>query len=176
MRKFKVILASALLSVSMGITAFAGQWLQDATGWWYQNDDGTWPVGWAWIDGNNDGVAECYYFNDAGYCLMNTTTPDGCTVDANGAWTVNGVVQTQGAQAAPQIALTTSYTTASSNVSSSVSNRMSVESAETVWISATGSKFHRINNCGKMNPNKASQLSLSEAISLGYEQCDKCFY
>lgn len=29
--------------------------------------------------------------------LSNTTTPDGYTVDSSGAWTVNGVVQTQGA-------------------------------------------------------------------------------
>ena len=28
--------------------------------------------------------------------LANTTTPDGCTVNADGAWTENGVVQTHG--------------------------------------------------------------------------------
>lgn len=49
-----------------------------------------------WIDGNNDGKAECYYFDSVGYMLVNTTTPDGCTVNADGAWTQNGVVQTQG--------------------------------------------------------------------------------
>ena len=32
--------------------------------------------------------------------LSNTITPDGYTVDANGAWVVNGVIQTQGTNAA----------------------------------------------------------------------------
>ena len=95
MKTIRITVLAVLLTLSMSVCAFAGQWLQDATGWWYQNDDGTGPVGWAWIDGNHDGIAECYYFNEAGYCLMNTTTPDGYTVDANGAWTINGVVQTQ---------------------------------------------------------------------------------
>jgi hypothetical protein len=52
---------------------------------------------WQWLDGNNDGIAESYYFDGNGYMLANTTTSDGYTVKADGAWTVNGVVQTQGA-------------------------------------------------------------------------------
>lgn len=35
----------------------------------------------------------------AGYCLLNTLTPDNYTVDANGAWIVNGMIQTQLADA-----------------------------------------------------------------------------
>ena len=50
---------------------------------------------WAWIDGNKDGIAECYYFNENGYMLANTNTPDNYTVNENGAWTINGVVQTK---------------------------------------------------------------------------------
>lgn len=44
-----------------------------------------------------------------------------------------------------------------------------------VWISATGSKYHSINNCGRMNPNKASQMSEADAQSQGYEKCSKCW-
>ena len=44
-----------------------------------------------------------------------------------------------------------------------------------VWISATGSKYHRINNCGTMNPNKATKMSESEARSRGYSPCSKCY-
>lgn len=33
--------------------------------------------------------------NGNGYMLADTATPDGYTVHANGAWTVNGVVQMQ---------------------------------------------------------------------------------
>ena len=44
-----------------------------------------------------------------------------------------------------------------------------------VWISATGSKYHNKPDCGNMNPNKATQMSESEAQSRGYEPCKKCF-
>ena len=87
------------LTLSMSSIAFAGQWNQDSAGWWYDNGNGTWPANsWQWIDGNNDGNAECYYFDQYGYCLMNTTTPDGYQVDSNGAWIINGVIQTRNVQ------------------------------------------------------------------------------
>ncbi len=78
------------------ISSFAGEWKLDETGYWYQNDDSTYPVsGWQWIDGNWDGVYECYCFDENGYLLTNTTTPDFCIVNENGAWVVDGIVQTQ---------------------------------------------------------------------------------
>lgn len=43
-----------------------------------------------------------------------------------------------------------------------------------VWISETGKKYHSIPNCGRMNPNKASQVSVSEAEGMGLSACDKC--
>ena len=56
-------------------------------------------VGWQWIMGA-DGKYHCYYLNpfhngSYGACLLNTITPDGYTVNANGEWTVNGVVQSK---------------------------------------------------------------------------------
>lgn len=50
-------------------------------------------AGWYWIDGNQDGVAERYYFDQDGKLLMDTVTPDELTVDANGAWVQDGEVQ-----------------------------------------------------------------------------------
>ena len=44
-----------------------------------------------------------------------------------------------------------------------------------VWISATGSKYHSIPDCGNMNPNKATQETESQALSQGYEACTKCW-
>ena len=44
-----------------------------------------------------------------------------------------------------------------------------------VWISATGSKYHSIPDCGNMNPDKATQETESQALSLGYEACKKCW-
>lgn len=46
---------------------------------------------------------------------------------------------------------------------------------EMVWISATGSKYHSIPDCGNMNPEKAYQEPLSKAQAQGYEACRKCF-
>lgn len=95
-KKMVVGILSTVLTLTMGMTAFAGQWQSDANGWWYQNDDGSYLVNtWQWIDGNNDGIAESYCFNQQGYCLMNTVTPDGYTVNPAGAWIVDGVVQIQ---------------------------------------------------------------------------------
>ncbi len=91
---FGTILAAALC-LALTVPAFAGVWQYDGKGWWYDNQDGTYEAhGWSWINGNNDGVAECYYFDDNGYLLVNTVTPDGYTVNADGQWVEGGQVQT----------------------------------------------------------------------------------
>lgn len=91
----KVVGTTFTLSMLLSFTSLAA-WQQDTAGWWYQNDNGGYPTNcWQWIDGNNDGIAESYYFDSNGYCLQDTMTPDGYTVNASGAWTVNGAIQTQ---------------------------------------------------------------------------------
>lgn len=81
MRKSKLLLMSLLATAMFGSTAYAGQWQQDSAGWWYQNDNGSYPVNqWQEIDGKQ------YYFGANGYMLANTTTPDGYQVGADGAW------------------------------------------------------------------------------------------
>lgn len=98
MKKFgKALLVGATMALLMTSTVFAaGGWKKDHVGWWYATNDAgtTWHAnGWQWIDGNYDGKAECYYFDPSGYMAENCVTPDGYTVDANGAWTVDGQVQ-----------------------------------------------------------------------------------
>lgn len=44
-----------------------------------------------------------------------------------------------------------------------------------VWIPATGEKYHSIPDCGRMNPDTATQVTRSEAEAMGYEPCSKCF-
>lgn len=44
-----------------------------------------------------------------------------------------------------------------------------------VWKTATGKKYHSINNCGKTNPAKATQVTLDAAKSAGLTPCSKCF-
>lgn len=91
MRKcWMMVITVLLITAGASVNAFAGQWRQDDTGWWYENEDGTYlNNGWSWIDG------KCYYFNMDGYCLQDTQTPDGYSVDAQGAWNVGGAVQIQ---------------------------------------------------------------------------------
>ena len=101
MKRVAALVLAASMVLGSAFTSMAASWQQNATGWWWQNDDGTWPANeWRWLDGNNDGVAECYYFDSNGYMAANTTTPDGYQVNADGAWVVNGAVQTQTTQPA----------------------------------------------------------------------------
>ena len=44
-----------------------------------------------------------------------------------------------------------------------------------VWISATGSKYHSIPDCGNMNPDKAYQEPVSQAEAHGYEALRSAF-
>ncbi len=87
MKKHNLIVTTLLFTAFASFAAFAGQWKQDAKGWWWDNGDGTYPVStWQWIDVNNDHVAECYYFDQDGYLLTSTITPDGYAVNADGQW------------------------------------------------------------------------------------------
>lgn len=94
--KIKLTAATIAITGIMCLSANAGQWKSNDRGWWYDNGNGTWPANaWQWIDGNNDGTAECYYFDRFGYCVIGSTTQDGYTTNENGAWTVNRTIQTK---------------------------------------------------------------------------------
>lgn len=100
MRKKGMMTAAAamVMAAAMSMTSIAAGWQKDDNGWRYGTnaDNSTWYMGsWQWIDGNGDGIAESYFFDQNGYLLVNTTTADGFTVNADGAWVLNGVVQTK---------------------------------------------------------------------------------
>lgn len=44
-----------------------------------------------------------------------------------------------------------------------------------LWLPVTGEKYHSKNNCGRMNPDKARQVTKSEAERWGDEPCGKCY-
>ena len=102
LRKKLIALSALTLSLIMVVPVFADNpigWQKNETGWWYgTNAAGTtwYHDGWQWIDGNKDGISECYYFASNGYIVTNGKTPDGYDVNADGQWTINGVVQTIG--------------------------------------------------------------------------------
>lgn len=56
-------------------------WKQDAKGWWVENPNGTYLTN-QWFESNG----KWYYMGADGYMLINTTTPDGYTVNADGVW------------------------------------------------------------------------------------------
>ena len=96
----KVLLAMVPAAMMFSFTAFAGQWHQDMNGWWYENEDGSYcKNGWFWLDGNEDGEAECYCFDNDGYALVSlynlTSKAAGYDVNMDGAWVENGEVQVQ---------------------------------------------------------------------------------
>ena len=44
MKRGFIILMAAVLSAEMSMTAFAGQWQKNETGWRWQEDDGNYPA------------------------------------------------------------------------------------------------------------------------------------
>ena len=75
------VFMAGILTASMSMTALAG-WEQEGNNWKY-NDNGNYAAnGWYWIDGNNDGIAESYYFDNTGI-LARDTTVEGYTVNAD---------------------------------------------------------------------------------------------
>ena len=65
--------------------------------------------------------------------------------------------------------------TSSSSSSTSSFSSSNDSSGGMVWLSATGSKYHSIPDCGNMNPNNARQVPRSSAESQGYDACSKCW-
>lgn len=122
MRKYKKLLAGVLITTllsSIPYQAYAVGWIKSETvpsqtgvsSWWYSTNatNDTWysgePLLWQWLDANKDGTAECYAFNEAGWMFANTTTPDGYIVNEDGAWVIDGIIQTK------SVPITTAKTT-----------------------------------------------------------------
>jgi len=188
-----ILIITVFLSLMAAFCSSAASWQHDGTGYWYQNDDATYPKNsWLWIDGNEDGIAERYYFDENGYLLVNTTTPDQCTVDTNGAWTVDGVVQTQtvaGANVAV-MSITDSQsnsqavqeTQASRQSSAAVSGTVSGISSipfdgYTIVVNTNTKKYHKP-GCASVKDiktkNKAYADNADTLNTQGYAACKRC--
>ena len=83
MKRFRLLIITTLMTLSTSLSAFAGSWEEDAKGWWYKNDDGSYPRS-TWFTYPTTGKQ--YYFNENGYLLIDTTTPDGYKVGSDGAY------------------------------------------------------------------------------------------
>ena len=94
--------------------------------WWFDFGNGDYfKSSWQWIDGNQDGIAECYCFDENGWMYENTITPDGYTVNENGAWTVSNIVQIKTSDLIPKNNTYNSVNTASNNFTETKNNNLS---------------------------------------------------
>ena len=84
MKNLKIMGAFILLFSSISFVSFAGEWKQDNSGWRYQEDNKSY-IRESWKEINN----KWYYFNQGGYMLSDTTTPDGYIVNKSGEWVEN---------------------------------------------------------------------------------------
>lgn len=55
------------------------------------------------------------------------------------------------------------------------SQTQTIPNSTTAYLSATGSKYHSIDHCGNMNPNKARKTTVAEAEASGFGRCSKCW-
>lgn len=144
---FAGLLAALTLIIASPIQANA-EWKQDSTGYWY-TEGNSYATGWRSINGN------WYYFYSNGYMAHDCWIGD-YYLNSQGAWTLDVPTQT------------------TSNVNSTTVTNQN-NKGQTCYLSATGKKYHSIPNCGKMNPNTASQTTVENAESQGYSRCSKCW-
>ena len=114
----KVFITTGLFIVLSANLVFASGWTKGISknAWWFDFGNGDYfKSSWQWIDGNQDGIAECYCFDENGWMYENTTTPDGYTVNENGAWTINNIVQTKTSDLIPKNNTNNSVNTANNN-------------------------------------------------------------
>ncbi len=127
---------------------------------------------------------EAYSVEDQGkgveFCVYCPNVQPGITIDYS-----DGSSKLDPNYTASSKAETDTTTTSESAVSQAVTKQESVSAiaptpapttdTSMVWLSATGKCYHSINNCGTMNPDKAHQVTKSEAEAEGKKPCSKCY-
>ena len=99
---------------------------ENKNAWWYDLGNGNYyKSSWQWIDGNHDGITECYCFDENGWMFENAITPDRFTVNENGAWTVDNIVQTKSVHLISQNNTNNSTDTVSKNFTETKNNNLS---------------------------------------------------
>lgn len=199
MRKFlKTALLTLLFGLTMSINVFAAGFTQDAAGIHYMNGDGTF-VASSWVE-----VANIWFLFDANGICVNPTgalAPDDTDslyqivtsytpfVTADAALLSQCLANGTVISVEDQYFITPEASTIMRNATIAAANNAQPEAVQQpsapsvpqptapqyVWLSATGSKYHSINNCGNMNPSKARQVTLDQAISLNKGKCPNCW-
>ena len=125
------ILPGSLCVLASFVFLFSGtaqaDWVRgnSKNAWWYDLGNGNYyKSSWQWIDGNHDGIAECYCFDENGWMFENAITPDRFTVNENGAWTVDNIVQTKSANLISQNNTNNNTDTASNHFTETKNNNL----------------------------------------------------
>lgn len=196
-KKFlRTTLLAVLFSLLFSINAFAAGLTQDAAGIHYLNDDGTYAVS-TWVE-----IANLWFLFDAnGVCVnpagaLAPNDADGCyqvvtsytpfvTEDAallNQCLTNGTVVNLEGQyfitpQAATVMRNANRAAIAETGAEEQLVQEETVvdEQVEMVYITATGKKYHSINNCGNTNPNNTRYVTIEYAKQRGLGACSKCY-
>lgn len=196
-KKFlRTTLLAILFSLLFSINAFAAGLTQDAAGIHYLNDDGTYAVS-TWVE-----IANLWFLFDAnGVCVnpagaLAPNDADGCyqvvtsytpfvTEDAallNQCLTNGTVVNLEGQyfitpQAATVMRNANRAAIAETGAEEQLVQEETVvdEQVEMVYITATGKKYHSINNCGNTNPNNTRYVTIEYAKQRGLGACSKCY-
>lgn len=193
MKKVLSIFAATILIFLFSTIAFAGTWQQLGTNWKYIKDDGTYAKS-EWVLDNakwykfndqelmlaNQWVEGLYYLGADGAMLVNTLTPDGYWVGADGKWN-SSIPQSSGTKGAAN-----SYNSYSSGAASSKTSSVASSTRSSAASGSSGSyyignansmKFHRP-SCASVKKmaeyNKVYLDSRDEAISCGYIPCKNC--
>lgn len=66
-RRIAALATAAAMAIGGSRTAFAAGWQQDGAGWWYEREDGSYPVS-TWYE-DTDG--SWYFFDERGYMISN---------------------------------------------------------------------------------------------------------
>lgn len=94
-KMIRLVVAALALSFAMTGTVLAAEWVKEDDGFKYKKGSKYAEDEWIWLDPDGDGVLECFYFGRDQYLVTDGETPDRYQVNSNGAWVVNGVVQTR---------------------------------------------------------------------------------
>lgn len=83
-----------ITTYNKSVIAGLGSWVQESNLWRFKLNAGGYAVS-SWIESLSE-AGVFYYVDESGIMLTNTTTPDGYTVDANGAWRGIVVINSNG--------------------------------------------------------------------------------
>ena len=98
--KKQICLLAAAFSIVLGAKAYGGQFVQDEAGLWYQNADGSWPVGWfqtdtgSWYCFDENGYARTGWYEENGIQYYLDPRTDGCLRTAYPGWEPDGTALT----------------------------------------------------------------------------------